>query len=188
MPRHSRLLLAALLGSLLACPAAATTMVRLDTPALARGSHDIVVGHITGTSVRWNADRTSVLTEVRVRVDRRLKGAPADELLLVQPGGELDGFRYSIEGAPRFRAGEDALLFVWRDPAGRATVNGLAQGKFDIRPDPATGARTVRRPLPGLGFSDARSLRALAAGASEPTITLDEMVREVERALAEAGR
>uniref|UniRef100_A0A832I532 Uncharacterized protein n=1 Tax=Eiseniibacteriota bacterium TaxID=2212470 RepID=A0A832I532_UNCEI len=188
MPQPPRILLAALAASVLAGAASATTMVRLDTRALARGSQDIVIGQVTGTSARWNDDRTRIVTEVRVRVERALKGAAAAELVLTQPGGELDGFRYSVEGAPHFRAGEEALLFVWRDAAGRATVNGLAQGKFDIRRDPASGVRTVRRAAAGLGIGDARSLRAAPQDGREPVVTLDELVREIERTLAEGGR
>lgn len=186
MPPLRRTLAAVAACAILAGAASATTLVRLDTPTLARRAHDIVIGRVTATEARWNEDRTRIVTEVRVRVERRLKGAPAEELVLTQPGGELDGLRYSVEGAPRFRTGEESLLFVWRDAAGHATVQGLAQGKFDLRRDSAGGARLVRRAGAGLAFSDARSLRAAPPGSGE--VTLEAMVAEIERALAEAGR
>jgi hypothetical protein len=87
-----------------------------------------------------------------------------------------------------FTPGEDALLFVWRGPSGRAQVNGLSQGKFEIRTDAATGKRTVQRALPGLAVGDARSLRLVPEGERAPEIPLEDMTGEIRRVLAEGGR
>jgi hypothetical protein len=103
-------------------------------------------------------------------------------------GGVVDGARYTVPGCPEFKPGEEALLFVWRDPSGRAQVNGLAQGKFDIRRDPSTGARLVQRTLPGLAVKDARSLSLVKSGERAPQLKLDDLLGEVRRAMAEDGR
>lgn len=180
-----RLLL--LLGLALAVPAAATTVVHMDTRALARRSSDIVVGEVTGLRAYWNEAHTRILTDVSVRVSESLKGAPASDLTLTQLGGELDGLRYDIPGGPSFAKGEEALLFVWRDAAGRPQVNGLAQGKFEIGRDAASGARLVQRSMPGLGIGDARTLRAARPGEAPARVTLDTFKAEIRRALAEEG-
>jgi hypothetical protein len=67
-------------------------------------------------------------------------------------------------------------------------VDGLGQGKFEILRDRATGARMVRRALPGLGIGDARSLRALPTTPAGGRVPLDDLVREIRAAMAEAGR
>ncbi len=178
------------LAALLLLPAAhalATQVVPLDTRGLVRSSHDIVIGDVLATRSYWNAERSRILTDVTVRVSESLKGA-GGEVTLTQVGGEVDGAVYEVHGSPVFRRGERALLFLWRDSRGRAQVNGLGQGKFDITRDPASGALTVQRPLPGLRFRDARSLGALRAGERAPAVPLADLVAEVRRVLAEDGR
>ena len=187
-PRSPVSLIAALVLLLAAWPAAATQVVHFDTRALVRGSSDIVIGEIAGTRSYWNDRHTKILTEVSVRISETLKGTPAQTIALVELGGEVDGMRYNVPGCPVFRSGEQALLFVWRDRAGRPQVNALAQGKFEIRRDPATGRSVVQRSLPGLAMTDARSLRAVPSGEPAPRIPLDDMKREIQSVLAEDGR
>lgn len=181
-------LVAALVPLLVAFPAAATQVVHFDTRALVKTSSDIVIGEVQGQRSYWNDRHTKILTEISVRVSQTLKGAPAQELKLVQLGGEVDGMRYNVPGCPVFRRGEQALLFVWRDAAGRPQVNALGQGKFELRRDPATGRQVVQRSLPGLAAADARSLRAVPAGERSAGVPLDDMVREIQSVLAEDGR
>ncbi len=173
-----------------AVPASATTMRHLDTRGLTLGSSEIVVGAVQATRARWNADRSKIFTEVDLRVAESLKGAGTQLITLTQLGGEIDGVKYSIPGGPLFRAGEEALVFVWRDPKGVAQVNGLAQGKFDITRDAKTGTATVQRAAPGFAIKDVRRLASVQSGESTPRIALDELKREIRRVLAtpEAGR
>jgi len=182
--------LASLVALLLlpALPASATQVVHFDTRALVQRSSDIVLGEVQGQRSFWNERHTKILTEVTVRVSQTLKGAPAQDLKLVQLGGEVDGMRYNVPGCPVFTRGEQALLFVWRDAAGRAQVNALAQGKFDVRPDPASGRLMVQRSLPGLALGDVRTLRVVPEGEAAAKIPLDDMVREIQRVMAEGGR
>ena len=186
--RFPFVLFAALLAVAAPPPASATQVMRLDTEALTGGSNDIVVGRVEGTRSYWNPARTKILTDVTVAVDQTVKGSGAPRLVLTQLGGEVDGVRTTVEGGPLFAPGEEVLLFVWRDARGRAQVNGLSQGKFEIARDPATGARTVQRSLPGLVVRDARTLSAVPQGEPAPRITLEAMLGEIQNALKEGGR
>jgi hypothetical protein len=170
-----------------AVPASATTLQHVDTRELVRSSQEIVVGQVDDARSYWNENHTKILTDVTVRVTSALKGNTVDRLTLTELGGEVDGIRYDIPGCPVFRPGEEALFFVWRDSHGRAQVNGLAQGKFEIRRD-AAGTAFVQRATTGFAVRDARTLRPLAAGQPAPRIALEEMVREIRRAMAEDGR
>jgi hypothetical protein len=184
---HRRYLILAAFA-LWALPARATQMNHLDTRALTHGSSDIVIGTVERVQSHWDAAHKRILTDVDVRVSESFKGAGNGMVTLTQMGGEVDGMRLEIEGSPVFRPGQESLLFLWRDTDGRAQVNGLAQGKFDIRRDPRTGAATVRRPLPGFGARDARSLALVPAGESAPDLSLDAIRAEIRAALQEAGR
>jgi hypothetical protein len=177
-------------GAVLAPLASATTMRRLDTRDLTLESSEIVVGQVQTVRPRWSADHKKIFTDVDVAVSRSLKGDGASHLTLTQFGGELDGVKVSVPGGPLFRPGEEALLFVWRDAKGRAQVNGLAQGKFDVIRDAKSGAVTVQRSTPGFAVKDARSLASVRAEEATRRITLDELEREIRSVLAhpEAGR
>ncbi len=188
MPRPAMTLRAALTGLLLAATTVhATTMVRFDTPGLARQSHQIVIGRVAATRAHWNEAHTRILTDVDVDVTETLKGGPAQHVTLTQIGGEVDGVRMNISGCASFRPGEEAVLFVWHDARGRAQLTGLAQGKFEIERDARTGARTVQRRAPGFAVSDLRALRQAPAGRTAPTLALDDFVREIRAAVADSA-
>jgi hypothetical protein len=182
------LFLACALALLAGAPVAhATQVLHQDLRALTLGSSDIVVGHVATTRTYWNAAHTRILTDVTVSVGEALKGEPGEQLVLTQLGGDLDGLRLAVPGGPVFRPGEEALLFVWRDGQGRAQVNGLAQGKFDITTDPATGERTLQR-LPEAAAADLKTLSPLKAGQAAPRLRLTDMVSAIRTIVAEAGR
>ena len=172
-----------------ASPTGATTMRHLDTRALTLGSSDIVVGQVEAVRPRWSADHRKLFTDVDVRVSQSLKGATAERITLTQLGGELDGVKVSVPGGPLFKPGNEALLFVWRDAKGRPQVNGMAQGKFDIERDAATGTLMVQRNTPGFAVKDVKSLVGTQSAAAAPRLPLDDLVREIKSALStEAGR
>ena len=166
------------------CVARATSLQHLDTRELTLESNDIVVGQVESVRSYWNDSHTKILTDVAVRVSESFKGATGS-ITLTQLGGQVDGMRYDVPGCPVFRTGEQALLFVWRDSRGRAQVNGLAQGKFDLHVD-ASGTRTVQRTVPGFAAGDAKTLRTLPSGQVAPQLRYDDLVREIRRTLAEA--
>lgn len=187
MPRLAHALCACALF-VLAATAGASQVIHLDTRGLTREASDIVIGRVGDQHAHWNAAHTMIVTDVTILVDQSLKGASSASLTLTQVGGEVDGMRYSIDGSPKFTAGEEVLIFAWRDAHGRPQVDGLAQGKFEIRRDAASGVRTIQRSVPGLGVADARSLRALPAEGTSVRVPLDDMVREIRAAIAEGGR
>ena len=160
----------------------ATTMRHLDTRSLSAGSSEIVVATVEATRARWSADHKKIFTDVDLKIAESLKGGAADRLTLTQLGGELDGIRYSVQGGPLFRTGEEAVVFVWRDAHGAAQVNGMAQGKFDIQRD-AKGIATVQRTVPGFAVKDVKNLAAVQDGRPAPRLTLDDLKSEIRRAL-----
>ena len=168
-------------------PARATRMIQLDTQALVHDSDDIVVGQVESVQAHWNASHTKIFTDVSVRVTQALKGGAGDRITLTQLGGEVDGVRYTIPGCPAFTRGEEALLFVWRGTRGQPQVTGLAQGKFDIRRDAATGVATVQRSMPGLAVRDPRMLRLVPQGQPAPRIPLDDLLREIRQVMDQEG-
>jgi hypothetical protein len=181
--RHAFVLLA-----LFAVPAAATQVQHLDTRDLTQTSSDIVVGRVQDVKPHWNADHTKIFTDVTVQVSQTLKGVSTPAVTLTQLGGTVGDLRYEVEGCPAFAPGEEALLFLWRDSKGRAQLNGLGQGKFEITRDAKTGARMVQRRVEGLAIGDTKRLGAVATGRPAPPLPLDDLITEIKATLAEGGR
>ena len=174
------------IGCLLALThgASATTVRPLNATELVRGSSDIVVGTVVAQSCRWDEKHRRILTDIKVLVSERLKGAPADTLSLTQLGGEVDGARYEVPGMPAFKVGEAVLLFAWRDRLGRAQANGLSQGKCAITRD-ASGARVVSG-LPGglVPRARATTMRAGAAISSPEGVSLSDALGAIRTELS----
>ena len=177
----SALAIVAFLAMMLPQGALGTTLQHLDTRALSHQSSDIVVGQVEAVHSRWNDARTRIVTDVTVRVSESLKGAATSRLVLTQLGGEVEGIRVSVPGCPVFRAGEEALVFVWRDREGTAQVTGLAQGKFEIERDAVSGERYVQRALPGFAVKDLAKLGAAPPGARAPRLRLGDLISEIRR-------
>jgi hypothetical protein len=176
-----------LLLALLAGPARATQVVALDTPELVRGSSDIVIGSVETTTSHWNPSHTHIVTDVTVRVEESMKGSGATTITLTQLGGDADGLHLEVDGSPAFRRGQRSVLFLWRDSHGRAQVNGLSQGKFDIERDPTTGRETVRRDLGTLALRDLRGAQLMRAGEVTARIGLEDFKSEIRRALLDTS-
>ena len=173
------------LSTLAAASARATTLVHQDVVGLVGSSSDIVVGHVNTVRAHWDEYHQHIVTDVTFDVSESLKGEKR-RLTLTQLGGEVDGIRVTVPASPAFRTGEEALLFVWRDSRERAQVNGLGQGKFDIWRDPVTRQRVLGRRVPGLEIGDLRTLRAPRSGESEARVPVDQMIREIRRAMQDS--
>lgn len=91
----------------------------------------IVVGTCVAQRSQWDAGRNWILTYSTFRVDKTLKGVPAQEITIVTPGGTVDGITQEIIGVPRFQEGEEHALFVRQSQAG-PTVAYLEQGDYKV--------------------------------------------------------
>lgn len=182
-PIHAMVPILTVLAGLLVVPCAgATTLIRQGLDRLSSGNEMIVQGKVLGVHSYWNADRSFILTDVRLATARPLKGGPAGEVTFTVPGGTVGDVTVLIVGGPELVPGADYLLFLSRDDLpgrrGPLTVRDLAQGVFDLVPGPR-GLRAVSQAVHHPLLPDARG-RTDAPGGSEG-LELDEMLREVSR-------
>lgn len=167
---------------------AASATRHLPLEAMAREAHSVFAGEVVGVRSQLNARRNRIHTFITVRVSRYWKGGRGSEFVTLRVlGGEAEGYRLRVSGAPSFRLHEEVLVFS-EGGAGRVpTVLGMAAGKFTVETDPATGERMLHRSLHGLTFHDDEG-RPLTEGSlawPRPRLPLDELRRTVERALSE---
>jgi len=121
--------------------AEATVMRAVDFDEKVESAAMIVVGKVVSQHSRWDDARKNILTFSTFRVEKTLKGQPAQEVTIVTPGGTVGSIAQETIGVPRFRNGEDHLLFVRNSQAG-PTVAFLEQGAYRVEKT-ARGDRMV---------------------------------------------
>jgi len=165
--------LGAVLGSGAASAVWGTTLVPMSDADLVRTSAAIVVGTVRRIQT-VERRHGGIVTEVTVRVERRVKGRlRSAKVVVTAPGGRIGDHVVQVFDAPEFVRGERVLVFLKRGAEGRLRTNALALGKYRVEEAP-DGRLLARRTEPSL---DVRmldefvgGLEALGAGEPEETV------------------
>lgn len=176
----------------LAASAGATTLRRASLDDLVTRHGTVVVGRVLDARAYWNAEKTFILTEVRIAADEVLKGRlESEELTVTVMGGRVGELMTFIVGGAELIPGRSYLLFLKAGnlPGARGvlTVREHSQGVFDLV-RAGDGLRAVsqasRQPL----VPDAQG-RSEAPGGAEglPLASMIESIREMARR-PQAGR
>ncbi len=142
----------------LGTPAGATVVQELTLEDMAAGADAIVLARVVRVLERVVlTDRGAVPQRIaRLRVTRWLKGRGAALVEVRETGGRFGhGGGMAIAGVPRYRAGQEVLLFLERR-AGHASAYrtyAMAQGTFVVRRGVPGVQDVVRRDLRDLGLA-----------------------------------
>lgn len=133
------------LALVLAAPLAHASVVEpLSVPEMARRAPVIVHAVVGAAEVR--EERGRLVTYTPLRVVEAFKGARrGSTLLLFQPGGQRGGRTSGVVGQPRYRAGEEIVVFLAPHRRGELDVVvhlSLGQGVFDVGPTGTVRERT----------------------------------------------
>ncbi len=117
---------------------------RMTTQELTERATVVAVGKVTEMRSEWNKDRTRIYTHVTISVDQYIKGERSQkDLTITHLGGEIGEVGELYSGTPRFRTGEEIMVFVKEDKLGKLRVAGGTQGKYTITEDRITGQKMV---------------------------------------------
>lgn len=156
----------------LAAPLAASSVLPVSFERLSRSAGRVVAGEVLSVESEYGADGyiySNVTLRVRQASPRQLEGKRFRFRTL---GGEVGGRRLTIQGMPRFEAGQNVALFLHdaSDSALGPTV-GLWQGVFFLERDAASGREIVvdsaRRPVVRVG-EDGTLLRGARTAEGAP--------------------
>ncbi len=176
---------AALLTSLLllAPLARASVVMALSVEDLARRSDLVVLGQVASVQTSWASDHHHIYRRVLVKTEQSWKGNGSKEVVVVLPGGEIDGVGEKVVGEPTFSEGMRGVFFL--EPAGHAhRVIGLSQGFFLSGPD----GLVQRNDELALVHPGADGYRIAEHGAGAvPPVSLAALHERVSRALSVAG-
>jgi hypothetical protein len=171
---------------LLVAPALrATVLIPAEFREIVAGSQIIVYGRVVEVRAEWSDDRRRIDTIVTVEAGSFLKGGPGSSVTFRVPGGQIGRYKNVMIGAPEFREGEEAVLFLRADGPSVAHVFGLSQGVFRVSVDARTGRRLVTPPvLMAQGDAPEKVVRGDRARRPLP---LDAFAAAVRTAMAQPG-
>jgi hypothetical protein len=128
----------------------ATTAKLASDDQLIRTSRVILTGDVQAIQASWDARRQNIYTYVTVKVSEVLKGQLRNDTIVIkQAGGRVGDDAIIIDGAPKYKVGQEVLLFLNTLPDGSLTIAHLFQGKYEIVADADTGRQMVRRTIDG---------------------------------------
>jgi hypothetical protein len=139
-----------------------------------------------------------ITTVVKVAVQEKIVGSPADSLELEFLGGTVGDVTMGVEGQPRFRVGDQEILFVENNGRQICPLVAMMYGHYALLRDPtdvkrllvlrANGAPMqsfdeVARPLP-----ESRVDTKSALNVSRKFLTLDQFTAHVRERAQALGR
>ena len=163
----------------------ATVLVPAEFRQIVAGSHIIAHARVVETRPEWVDGRRQIETVVVVQVLGSYKGEAGGTLSFTVPGGQIGRYRSVMVGAPQFKRGDEAVLFL--DGADRAALRifGLNQGVFRVRHDPRTGHRLVVRPA--LMARSAAPERVVRGAETRRPVRLDVFGAQIRTAMTRRG-
>jgi hypothetical protein len=111
------------------------------------------------------------------------KGGTDSTLSFVVPGGEIGRYRQVLIGAPVFKPGDEAFLFLKTQGASMPYVFGLNQGVFRVRAD-ESGVRKVTAPVLLATSADPETIRRGAV--TRQPMPLDDFRDRIRSVMAAA--
>jgi hypothetical protein len=131
----------------------ATTLARLSIDQLAAAADATARLRCTSVESRW--ENGQIWTVTSFDVVETMKGALPAQITVRLPGGRVGHLTATIDGTPKFNAGDEAVVFLERSRAGGFSVAAWVEGTFRIRRDPRTGVETVTQDSSSFALFDA---------------------------------
>jgi hypothetical protein len=163
----------------------ATVILPADFHEIVFGSQIIVHGRVVDVRSEWVDDRSRIETYVTVESATLYRGSAGSTITFRTPGGQVGRYKSVMVGAPEFRIGDEAVLFLKTYGEAPAQIFGLNQGLFRVRVDPRTGRRLVIRQL--LVAQGSGVQRVARGDRNRRPLTLDAFGAQVRAALQQSG-
>jgi hypothetical protein len=159
----------------------ATVIVPAEFREVVSGSELIAYGRVIDVHAEWADERRRIDSVVTMDVMSWIKGGSDSMLSFVVPGGEIGRYRQVMIGAPVFKPGDEAFLFLKTAGAPLPYIFGLNQGVFRVRAD-ERGVRKVTSPVLLATSAEPETVRR-GAVARQP-VALDDFREQIRSVMA----
>ncbi|SRR5260370_1586382 len=170
--------------ALLAIAANATTLSRLRFEELANQATAIARLRCIAVESRW--EKGEIWTEARFETVELNKGLLPGVVSVRMLGGSVGSLHSRIEGVPKFRAGEEAYVFLWGHEGEPFRVLGWSQGTFRITRDARTGMERVTQDSAAAPVFDPRTHQFRHGGIRNLPVAVFQL--NLRKALEEKAR
>jgi len=174
----------ALAAAALVAGAGATTLERMTLEKLTRSAQAIVRARCLENSPGWDAGE--IWTSTSFKVKEVWKGSLPERFSVRLLGGRVGNVTSTVSGIPRFRAGEEVVLFLEATPRGDLTVVSWQQGSFRIGRDAYAGVETVTQDTASFATFDPATRHFQATGIRN--VPLDTFHAQVDAVLRAGAR
>ena len=103
-----------------------------------------VVKSVT-SEYRTGAGGKTIITKVALDVREVIAGTPPAEVVLEILGGKIGDEQMVLEGAPRFKVGDEDILFVQGNGRTIVPLVAMMHGRYPVVREPGTGRRYMAR-------------------------------------------
>ena len=142
--------------------ASATTLVRMSVAQMSHAAQAIVRARCLEESTGWDAGEIWTFTSFDVQ--EVWQGSAPARITVRLLGGRVGNLTSSVSGVPRFRSGEEVVLFLERTARGDFSVVSWEQGTFRIHREAATGVENVTQDSASFATFDPNSRQFDATG------------------------
>lgn len=113
--------------------AQSTTLAQLSLVQLVRSARAVVYAEVISSSCQWR-DR-EIWTVTSLRVIENWKGNSPAQINVWVIGGSISRITSYVPGAPRFRVGEETVLFLEPTRSGTMSITAWGEGTFRVHVD-----------------------------------------------------
>lgn len=172
----------ALAFAIFAAAARATTIQRMSLAKMAQAAPAIVRALCTGNSVAWDAGE--IWTFTSFTVEETWRGETPARITVRLLGGSMGEITSHVSGVPRFRPGEDVVLFLQPTQRADFSVVSWEQGTFRIRGGPDGSGELVTQDTASFATFDPASRRFKVGGIHD--MPLENFRARVQAAVRQA--
>jgi len=165
----------------------ATTLARMSVEQMSQVAPEIVRARCLGNSTSWDAGEIWTFTSFEIEEIWRgpaTGNAARSQITIRLLGGRAGNLTSTVSGIPRFRSGEEVVLFLEPTRRGDFSIVSWEQGTFRVHHDPSTGLESATQDTASFATFDPVSRRFEATGISN--VPIDVLRVRVSAALRNA--
>lgn len=174
---------------LLTCcrPLDATTLKKMSLNQMMQVSPIIVRARCVSNSEAWDAGEIWTFTTFDVLETWKSpsQAQVPQQVTIRLLGGTVGALTSHVSGVPRFRPGEEVVLFLQPAPNGDLSIVSWEQGTFRVHRDPRSGTPTITQDTAAFAVFNPRTRRFEANGLSN--VPLSSFRQAVEAAVVQGG-
>ena len=139
-----------------------TTLAQLTLAQLTSAAPIIVKARCTGTESLWHD--SEIWTVTSFRAEEIWKGNVSQQFQVWMLGGRVGPVISYVPGAPRFRPGDEVVLFLEPTRSGMLSITAWGEGTFRIFRNAMSGKPRVTQDTASLPSFDPATRRFLSSG------------------------